>query len=153
MVYTKRLQWSLFLSAKSEAWHTMDPKIREFYVSFAQLNTFYCNPFGWNPLYEQKYHFFGFGVGFIGSNGYNIATSQWTSQLWNLGSFEKNSILWSKTNIFHEVTLGPMTDMFWQTAPPNQWSDVTYWGENYPREKYRIRKSYWTGVPRRRRNL
>jgi hypothetical protein len=35
----------------------------------------------------------------------------------------------------------------------NQWENLAFYGDTPPREKLKVRKSYWTGVSRRRRNL
>jgi len=34
-----------------------------------------------------------------------------------------------------------------------QWLCIPQFSDDYPRPKYNVRKTYWTGTPRRRRNL
>jgi hypothetical protein len=141
------------MSTFSEAWHTMDNKVREFYIAYSLINTYFCNPFDWDPVYRTKLFFYTFGTGWNGPRGIDVAMKNWTCQLWASGSFAPNSVLWSTFSIWDYVVLGPMNDPFWGSTFDPQFKVITDWAINYPRQKYRIRRSYWTGIPRRRRNL
>lgn len=141
------------MSTYSEAWHTMDPAVRDFYVNWALINTAQSWHAEWWEEYHQWLPFTALGQAFPGYLGFHIAQRNWGIQLFETGSFNPNVVLLTDP--------GPGWDTNWEPQY-SSWGFPFYgsiyivvpdYCYNYPRPKYRIRRSYWTGAPRRRRNL
>jgi hypothetical protein len=153
----------------------MDPDLRNFYVSWAQINCAQC----WHVDYLADYDLWipisWFGQSFAGYLGFHVAQRNWGVQLLDHGSFDKNSIIiqipgFSTTGLYEpdydvygNVSYESFTLSFLDytsinkyvdppTDPPTE-EEPMFFAYNLPRLKYKIRRSYWTGAPRRRRNL
>jgi hypothetical protein len=163
------------MSTYSEAWHSMDPDLRNFYVSWAQINTAQNWHVEYWELYEMWVPILLDTLYRVGALGYHVAQRNWGIQLFETGSFDKNTILLNVPLFSQCGLLEPRFDVgelfsyesFGNsyldlatiniyvdppTDPPTE-EDPVFWASNLPRLKYKIRRSYWTGAPRRRRNL
>jgi hypothetical protein len=163
------------MSTYSDAWHNMDPDLRNFYVNWSQINCAQC----WHNVWWPQYDFWEpinlWAQSLQGYLGFHVAQRNWGVQQIISGSFDKN---YCKLQIPAFGTSGlvePAYDSSGATAyysfcidlldyssiniyvdpptdPPTE-EDPIFYGYPLPRLKYKIRKSYWTGAPRRRRNL
>ena len=163
------------MSTYSDAWHSMDPNLRNFYVSWSQINASQLWHWEWNDLYDMWFPVNLFAQSLGGFLGYHIAQRNWGIQLFDSGTFDKNKIMliWNEWGI--NPSFEPRYDIldfkrYWRmfddlldlnsiniyvdppTDPPTE-EEPFFWGYPMPRSKYKIRRSYWTGAPRRRRNL
>jgi len=153
----------------------MDPDLRSFYVNWAQRNCAQC----WHDYYWEDYDVWIpislYAQSLPGYLGYHVAQRNWSIQLFEIHKFDKNFCklqipdfgtpgVWepaydvSGTFAYYSflddlldftsinIYVEPPTD------PPTE-EDPIFFGYELPRLKYKIRKHYWTGAPRRRRNL
>lgn len=131
----------------------MDPAVRDFYRNFALRNTRYCQPWPWPEYPGSLQYFTTLGQAFTAALGYDIARCNFSAQAFQLGSWDKNIVLFRDDPGFYHPTATPYLDangfMEWQA----QWSTIPTYCSNYPRPFSRGRRSYWTGAPRRRMNL
>jgi hypothetical protein len=141
------------MSTLSDAWRACPPAIRDFYVNNSALFTFHLwhadDP--WNP--PARGVFYTIGQSFIGHRGFDIFCRNMTSQLYLTGSFDPQITLLDVAMGTFDGRIEPYYDLdhFYSFAPPpDLFPDFIV---NYPRAKYRVRRSYWTGAPRHRRNL
>ena len=144
------------MSVYSQAWHDMDPDIRQFYVSVAQLRTAYLRPFWAYDDLSQEYrkcHFEGPGFYFIAITPLGVASHNWTFQLWDHGSFDTNITTYWTYDYPPPLHLDLPIDPFGFLPIYQQFEIIPTDGYPYPRPTCKIPKTYWTGVPRRRRNL
>jgi hypothetical protein len=153
----------------------MDPDLRNFYVSWAQINTAQ----NWHCEYWEEYDLW-VPIEFLpnylpGYLGYHVAQRNWGIQTFLSGSFNTDTILMCIPAGSFCGLLEPQYDVFElgayesfgnsmldlasiniyvdpPTDPPTEEVPI-FWATNLPRLKYKIRRSYWTGAPRRRRNL
>jgi len=163
------------MSVYSEAWHSMDPDLRNFYVSWSQINSYQLWHWEWDDVYDMWTQVSYFAQSLPGYLGYHIAQRNFGIQIALNGSFDKNTILLGERNFPADGNYEPLYDAWnWfnyqsgatdlldfesiniyiepPTDPPNE-EEPFFWGYPMPRSKYKIRRSYWTGAPRRRRNL
>ena len=162
------------MSTFSEAWHSMDPELRNFYVSWSQIHTAQNWHVVWDPDWEYWTGILLFAAEHVGWLGYHLAQKNWTQQIADHGSFDIN-YCWLRIPQFSWAgILEPVRDAFDfdnyesfplsnldytsintyvdpPTDPPTE-EEPFFWANNLPRLKYKIRRSYWTGAPRRRRN-
>jgi hypothetical protein len=163
------------MSTYSEAWHSMDPDLRNFYVSWSQANAYQLWHWEWSNNYQMWFPVNLYAQSLGGYVGYHIAQRNWSIQTFETGSFDQNHInlIWNEWGI--NPSWEPQRDPFdwyryWRmtddlldltsiniyvappTDPPTE-EEPNFWGYPMPRAKYKIRRSYWTGAPRRRRNL
>lgn len=141
------------MSTFSEIWHATPPAIRDFYVNFAKQHTTLRNRWS-NGIPEFPYEYFNYQVySFMRPVGRDIAYSQWMWHLAEWGYIKPEHIEWS----FHgtHTWQGPMPVRGVANFPTweDQFIDVPDFCINYPREKRKVPRSYWTGKPRHRRNL
>jgi len=141
------------MSTYSDAWHNMDPDIRNFYRNFADRNTAQSWHVEYFDLYDMWMSFAMFGLEFLGYLGYHIAQRNWGLQTAETGSFDSSTCLLSVAEFNEFGDIEPQYDIGNILFYGNIWDWAPAFCYNYPREKYRVRKSYWTGAPRRRRNL
>jgi len=141
------------MSTYSEAWEQTDREIQDFYVNFA------LNNLGFLGHYEDQYdpdfggYFFIGGLSGLGWRGWHVFQHNLSGQLFSFGSFDRNRVLFSEQDFIGEIDIFPWFNIFFFEGWPIQFEDVPAEALNYPRLKYNVRKSYWTGTPRRRRNL
>lgn len=163
------------MSTYSEAWKAMDSDLRNFYVSWSHINSYQL----WHWEYWPEYEFWNtvnyYAQGLPGYLGYHIAQRNWGIQTVLNGSFDKNKILLGLRNYPNDGVFEPLYDCWnWfnyqsgatdlldftsinqyvdpPTDPPTE-EEPFFYGYEMPRLKYKVRKSYWTGYPKRRRNL
>lgn len=144
------------MSTYSDAWHNADPQIQQFCHSFAQLKTFYLGPF-WDPDEPYPYGpwqpFSTLGQTFPSSRGRDIYYHNLTAQIWDVGFFDRHTLLLGIPLFTYNDQIEPYYDPGPYYSFADQFTvipDVCY---PYPRPKFKIRRTYWTGTPRRRRNL
>ena len=141
------------MSTYSEAWHNTPPAIRDFYRNFADLNTIFCGRDLANPDWPLYGYFTTLGWAFLCYRGPDIAAHNWTAQLFDHGSFDPATVVMQLQEMWEDGYIGPAFSAGGLFDWGAQFRDVPLYAENYPKPKYKIRKSYWTGAPRRRRNL
>jgi len=141
------------MSTLSEAWRTAPKAIQDFCNAWSQDRTFYCNPF-YSPIYDPyKDYFTGYGTYFPGYRGFDIFRHNMRVQSILYGQYDP-----SKIEFENSITFIFPGDQPARVHPPysgygDQFNEPELNLDNYPRAKYRVRKSYWTGTPRKRRNL
>lgn len=141
------------MSAHSDAWTAAPPAVQAFYVNFASLNTFFCNPDRANPDPPDFGYFTTFGWAFLGYNGYHVFEHNFTVQLAVSGVVDPAIVVMQLQELWEADHIGPAFSAAGFLDWGEQFRDVVDFAWNYPKPKYKIRKSYWTGAPRRRRNL
>jgi len=134
-------------------WDNAPQEIRTFYSNFCHVFTGLCAPFWW-PAYGSKVHF---NIPFLGTQyvrtPYQLFRLNLQLQDYWWGFHDACMIYWSDFSPFYgpQITL---PGQFYMGAPiEDQLGIVPNLADNYPAPKVRARKSYWTGVSRRRRNL
>ena len=163
------------MSTYSEAWHSMDPDLRNFYVSWAQINCSQCWHNEYFPLYDLWLPINLWAQSLQGYLGYHVAQRNFGIQLALYGEFNKNNCLLCIPAFGTSGLVEPAYDIFFAQAyysfcidlldyesinkyvdpptdPPTE-EEPIFFGYPLPRSKYKIRRSYWTGAPRHRRNL
>lgn len=141
------------MSTYSEAWHNMDPDIRNFYRNWADRNCAQNWHVEWLEEYDLWWQFFSLGQSYPGYLGYHVAQRNWGIQLFLSGSFSSAVVLLHIPAFGYTGAIEPAYDAFGFNSYESTFGSIPEIAFNYPREKYRVRKSYWTGAPRRRRNL
>lgn len=131
----------------------MDQAVRDFYRNFANANTRYCQPWPWPEYPGFNQHFTTLGQSFEGALGYDIARRNFAAQVVQLGSSDKNIVLFKPDPGFYHTYPTPYLDTQGLLEWPAQWSTVPTFCSNYPRPYSRGRRSYWTGAPRKRMNI
>jgi hypothetical protein len=141
------------MGAIQQAWKDCPSDLQQFYVSWSDRNTRWCNPFAADPWPGYKEHFTTFGSSFNGATGYDIFRVNMSYQLFNFGVFDPARIELIIPALYWVNELQPPADASGTYAYQFQWDTIPTYATNYPRPKYRVRRSYWTGAPRQRRNL
>lgn len=141
------------MSAFSEAWHDASPAIRDFYRNWSHRHTQQLNRWidGVDPI---TYEYFNYIVGiFHRPLGKDVFYAQMTFQLWEWGFLKPEIVLWCDWGTF--TWQGPMPCRGVVNFPTwfDQYIDIPDFAVNYPRDKRKAPKQYWTGAPRRRQNL
>jgi len=141
------------MSAYSEAWNAMDPATRTFYVNFASIR---CQFMGhqagqYDPAFGDYYEVYGHV--FQAQRGFDVAARNFGEQLFGTGSFDPNTIIWTEQDLVFGSEILPFYQPGLYEGWWNPWTTIEQYAIQYPRAKYNVRKSYWTGAPRRRRNL
>ena len=141
------------MSAYSEAWHAMLPSVRDFYRNFAHSHTRFSNP--WRTPEDPSYleYFTTFGQSFPGSLGWHVAQHNFGAQLVNYGQFNHDLVEIAVPAFTFNDEPEPVYDPIGAYSFGNQFSVTPVYCFNYPRPRYKARKTYWTGAPRRRQNL
>jgi hypothetical protein len=141
------------MSAHSDAWAAAPPAVQAFYVNFASLNTIFCQ----HTLGDQSFPYFGYfttlGWSFLGYRGYDVFQHNFTVQLAISGAVDPAIVVMQLQELWETGHIGPAFSAGGFLDWGEQFRDVPAFAENYPRAKVRPRRSYWTGAPRRRRNL
>jgi hypothetical protein len=136
----------------SEAWHSAPKPIQDFYNAWSQDRMFYCNPF-YDPILDPyKTYFRVGGTYFPGHRGFDIFRHNMLSQFILYGQFDPSVVVFDNSPYFLFPGDQPLRDPLHFYGYFDQFNEPEYYIDNYPRAKYRVRKSYWTGTPRRRRN-
>lgn len=141
------------MSAKSEAYHGIRSRDLEFLHNWALRNTFYCDPKNILPDDHYGKHFSGFPNGLLGSTGADVAASSLTFLLWWTGAYENSPIALRPADPGAGIDAQPYMDPYAMGVYQNQWTWVTADQFTVRRPFYKARRTYWTGAPRRRRNL
>lgn len=142
------------MSVYSEAWHNLSPRTRDFYVNFQRVRMNQTWHESYNYDWDFWNHFTMFGWSFSSYFGYAIAYRNWSCQTQATGSFNPEIIMWSREENFWTPHPTPITSYITGYGNyHNEFKDIPDFAFEYPRAKYKVRRSYWTGKPRRRRNL
>ena len=141
------------MGAVQQAWEDCPPDIQQFYVSWAHLHTYFCNPFDDPSYIGPGSHFYTFGQSFTGSTGYDVFRVNMSYQLFNYGSFDPSRVELIIPALAWFNTEQPPADPSGTYGYQDQFDTIPKYAVNYPRPKYKVRRSYWTGRSRRRRNL
>ncbi len=141
------------MSTYSDAWHNTPPATRDFYRNYHRRYLAHC----WKNYYWWQYQiwmpFYGVGWSWLGYSGYALAQANWTDQVRHFGSFNPAIVMLSIDPYWPPPPIQPHGPGIYHGAYPDQFVAVPEFADPYPREKYKVRRQYWTGKPRRRRNL
>lgn len=140
------------MSTYSQAWHSTDPAIRDFWRNYATQLTGLCGPDDTVDPADPDRWFNLVVAAFHRYRGYHVAQRNWSYQLADSGSFHNNSVAWTDNYLWTPRGWEPATDYLWGNDLADQWTDVPLYAWNYPHIGIRVKRSYWTGKPRRRRN-
>jgi len=136
-----------------DEWDNCKPSTRAFYQGFADRMTNLCSMFIGAPPYDWYGHFFGLGQSWVVRSPYGLWHINMLTQDYWWGGHEPDRIYWCDEP-------DPLTGL--PTLPGDAWYGFPVYDQleaiptlaiNYPRPKYRVRKSYWTGISRKRRNI
>jgi hypothetical protein len=141
------------MSTYSEAWAAMNPAVRDFYRNWADINSAQSWHAEWWDAFQFWLPFYTMGISWPGYLGFHIAQRNWGIQTALSGSFNPDTVLLCIPATTWTGLLEPQYDQAENGSYSQFWDVVPVWAINFPREKYKVRKSYWTGAPRRRRNL
>jgi hypothetical protein len=141
------------MSAWSAAYHAMPRKDQEFCHNWALRSSFYCTPFIPADPYDPNSHFATLGSCWTGATGADVAHSNLNVQYFIFGDcVNRPMVLYPAGYGFNEND-EPARDIFAMYCYWPQFEWVPMMAFNYPRPFFKARRSYWTGAPRRRRNL
>jgi len=131
----------------------MDPAVRDFYRGWSDINTRNFWHAEWSEAYKMWFPFYEFTESYPGVLGFHLAMHNFVWQLADTGTFNKNIVILRVPFFSDTGNLEPPRDIVGNRSWGDPIVTIPTYAWNYPREKYRTRKSYWTGAPRRRRNL
>lgn len=130
------------MSTYSDAWRDTPPATRDFYHNFHRYTGM------------ARYPDFDFGPNWTKRSGapWN-AYNNWTWQTADTGSFNPAIVIFVEDWIFGYLDPTIPGDAFNFYNYTDTIRHVLDWAFDYPRDKQNVRRTYWTGKPRRRRNL
>jgi len=131
----------------------LSPRDLEFLHNFALQNTYYCNPRRGVDETDPDRRFKMPGYAWTGSTGADIAHAALNAMAAIHGTAANRSIEIEPPDYGLNPIAQPYRDEFgyWPYLP--QFDYVQTYATPYPRASYKVRRSYWTGAPQRRRNL
>lgn len=141
------------MSTYSDAWQNTPPAIRDFYRNYHRRNLAHCWKAEYGPPPLKWIPFFTLGWSFQGYSGYALMMANLNIQVWLTGSFNVATVLLEVDPAFPPPSIQPTGPGLWRGSYPDQFAVVPAVGINYPRAKYKVRRQYWTGKPKRRRNI
>lgn len=141
------------MSAYSEAWHNTPPAVRDFYRNYHRRYLCHGWKAEWDPVLKRWWPFYGIGWLFSGYSGFSMAVNNWLVQLFDFGKFNPALVQFELDPWWPYPPIQPTGPVPFRGGWPDQFFEIPFWAENYPRPKYKVRRQYWTGKPRRRRNL
>lgn len=130
------------MSTYSDAWRATPPAVRDFYRNHARKYLLPCQP-----------HFETIGYQFYLRRGLDLAIVNWEYQILDVGSFNPAIAIILDYSTWEDLEYSLPLDAIplWTTF--NAYATVPEFGTDYPRLKHNVRRSKWTGSPRRRQNL
>ena len=141
------------MSILSQAWHDTPPAIRDFYHNYHRRHLAHC----WKAEHldsPPRWIRFHYGVwSFASSPGFNMLIANLEWQLWLTGRYDLGVVFFTDDPYYPPPFVQPLGPIPWAGAYPDQFIAVPDMAWNYPRSKYKVRRSYWTGKPRHRRNI
>jgi len=141
------------MSAKSEAYHGLQPRDLEFFHNWAHRNTFFCDPKNILPDDFGIRHFRGMPDYLLGSTGADVAATSLSCLLFWYGSYTGHPVEIQPAYPEYDQPAQPYKDVLGIGVYQDQWTWITPEEASTRRPFYKARRSYWTGAPRRRRNL
>lgn len=142
------------MSTYSDSWEATPPKVRDFYRNYAQRHCVQSWKTVWDPIAGHFWPFFGAMWVFWATRGIDIAIGNWKNQLAVSGSFNTAIVLFDLTPTLPPPPIQPAHGPGLDGDLPDIYATVPLDPTNqYPRAKYNVRRTYWTGKPKRRRNL
>lgn len=141
------------MSTYSEAWQTTPPAVRDFYRNYHRRNLAHCWKEHYDWTYQMWFAFTTIGWSFLGYSGYALAQVNWAHQTFLTGSFNTAIVNLTILPDWPPPDVQPVGPGLNDGAYPDQFQAIPAYAIEYPREKYKVRRQYWTGKPRRRRNL
>jgi len=130
------------MSTYTEAWHNTPPAVRDFYRNFALRYT------------DQRYPDFDFGPVWMPRSAPPFsAFRNWSHQTAEHGSFNTAVVHWVSNEMGDSPDPTIPYDIHGFYVYVDQYEWIPDWAEDYPRDKVTARQHYWTGAPRRRKNL
>jgi len=141
------------VSTYSEAWHATPRPVQDFYRNYQRRNLQHS----WKAEYVDPpglwIGFITFGWAFLGYTGFALAQANWREQTLRTGSFDPQKVLLTVSPDWPPPAIQPVGPGGNDGAYPDQFVEVPAMAFNYPREKYKVRRTRWTGKPMRRQNL
>jgi hypothetical protein len=141
------------MSAWSEAYHAMPREDQEFCHNWSLRASFYCTPFLSDDPYQINPGFFMPGHGWTGATSADVAHSNLNVNFFMNGTCRNVPMILFPAgygfNLDDEPARSPFGYYPWY--PQFEW--IPTLSLVYPRPRFKARRTYWTGVPRRRRNL
>lgn len=141
------------MSTFSDAWQTTPPAVRDFYVHYHRRYLAHSWKAEWSDVLQAWIPFTMIGWSFQGWPGFALAQANWLYQIWATGSFNPAIVYFSLAPWFPPPDIQPVGPGMLPGSYADQFVQVPNWAWNYPRAKYKVRRSYWTGKPRHRRNI
>lgn len=141
------------MSVYSQAWRDTPPAVRDFYVNYHRRFCAHSWKAEYSIVIQQWVPFQSIGWSFLGYSGVALAMANWERQTFLTGSFNPAIVLMTDDPDYPPPDLQPIGPNPWDGAYTDQFISVPSAAFNYPREKYKVRRSYWTGAPKKRRNL
>lgn len=141
------------MSDLSTAYHAAPPAVRDFLRNYTRKHLSCQGPWRIPPLYDTRQYFYTPGQPFTAYTTWDLWKTNYTAQIYYTGSPtpEQPIILtpsFSWTNLPE-----PIFDLWGDWSRGSQTLLPKQLLVNYPRPYSRGRRHYWTGAPRRRRNL
>ena len=136
-----------------EDWDNVPQEIRTFYRNFCDIYTGLCAPF-WYPAWSMMVHFeVPFMAGPYARTPYNLFKINMQLQDWWWGYHDAQLIYWADWAPIYGPAITLPQESLMASPVEDQFGLVPEMATNYPAARVRVRKSYWTGISRRRRNL
>ena len=141
------------MSVYSEAWHNTPPATRDFYRNFHNRYLRFARRIPYDETRPEFGWFTSIGWAFHAYFPYSIAYRNWSIQTLHFGAFNPAIVLLLSHVVGSHPDPGPPYEITQFYSWRAQFIDIPPSAYNYPKPKFRVPRTYWTGKPRHRRNL
>lgn len=131
------------MSLRSDNWHGADPAVHAFYHNFTLKNCL-----------QTRFYNFQLGAYWATTNGMQMMAYNTQFQQFTGGSYDNNFVALQSSNFWGDPTPCPPNGAYYYYFG---WYAWTQWNKApvvaAGHEKLKVRRTYWTGKPRRRMNI
>lgn len=131
------------MSTASENYRTADRNVQQFYHNYAFQNCM-----------QSRFYIYDCGLYAASSNAMQLMQQQSTFQNYTLGHFDKNLVEFITSDFWGPLMTTLPSSLYYDFAGWLIWSVFRYYEPLIlQRDKFKVRRTYWTGQPKQRRNL
>jgi hypothetical protein len=131
------------MSKRSENFKNADSATRQAYYNYTRKNN-----------QQTRFYAANVGITFATSRPMDIMASNRMYQLLNLPNYEPNNVVCITSNFLGPDSTGPPRSYYGYDIVVDTPDLYNFYDGFIPvRDKFKIRKTYWTGTPRTRMNL
>ena len=141
------------MSTQSSAYHAAPPRVLDFLRNYTRRHLACQGPWRIPPAWNTPEYFYTLGQAFTAYTTWDLWRSNYSAQLFEYGTVNPEQPM---------IVIPAGT---WTGLPEPIWDPSGTWSRgsqvlvtpahavNYPRPYSKGRRHYWTGAPRKRRNL